>query len=152
MGEHVAKVEKLKEKRPPYGVDCESCRDFHRDWRTCAGVIAKYKNLHDAIVGGVHLEKEEIPANDRCLFRPVSLERVQEFYDFLTGQVPANIKIPPRMTPKLSKRMAFTIVWFLQEQTQVFPDTYEQCRKCRELYNTENDGYEGKCDGCTNVR
>ena len=151
------------DKKPPYGVDCESCPDLHQDgsrdgetgkkdtrdyYCTNAQLIAKYQNLHDHLVGGVHLEPEKVSENRRCLFRPVSLERVEEFYEFLMGKVPDGIKVSSRMTPKLSKRMAFTIVWFLQEQTQVFPDHYEQCRKCKGLYNTENDGHNGKCDGC----
>jgi hypothetical protein len=80
-------------------------------------------------------------------------ERLVEFYKFLQGKVPNNIVI--KHPPKLSGRMAFSIIWFLQERTGVFSDTIERCQSCGDLFDSAIEGKikdttrpSFKCDNC----
>jgi hypothetical protein len=78
----------------------------------------------------------------------ITLEQVDELYQFLQGTVPDGIYI--KHPPRLSKRMAFKIIYFLQEQTGVIPDHYEKCATCGDLFDSDNEGgcYRGRdyCD------
>lgn len=83
------------------------------------------------------------------------LEWVQEFYEFLQGDPPANIltnKI------KLSKNKAFTIIWYLQEQFSILPDHICQCDRCGDLYDSYEEGYHSEkkskfyCGNCTTFK
>lgn len=68
-----------------------------------------------------------------------NLDKVTELYEFLTGiAIPKDILAK---SPKLSRKKAFTVIWFLQEQTHCLPDYIEQCRECGGLYDSEREGY-----------
>lgn len=70
----------------------------------------------------------------------VTIEQVREFYDMLTGAaIPDNIRLG-RSAPRLSQRKAFSVIWFLQEQTGIIPDIYERCDKCGSIYDSEQEG------------
>ena len=49
------------------------------------------------------------------------IEKVKAFYEFLKGD-----------TQKLSKRQAFSIIYYLQEHLPLFPDNIEKCENCGE--------------------
>ena len=71
----------------------------------------------------------------------MDIEKVEEFYEFLQ-----QTKLPEGThckIPKLSKKAAFNIIWFLQEITGVLPDSIEQCtrRGCGELFDTHAEGH-----------
>lgn len=74
------------------------------------------------------------------------LERIEELYEFLQGNVPEgmHMKCPPR----LSKRKAFRIIYFLQEHMGLLPDNIERCISCDELFDTHNEGIDLRCDDC----
>lgn len=74
-------------------------------------------------------------------------ELVVEFYDFLQGNIPETISIGRGHRPKLSKKQAFSVIWYLQEHLRIIPDTIEQCWSCEELYDSNLGGtyWESKC-------
>ena len=78
-----------------------------------------------------------------------NLEKVQEFYDFLKGEVPDTTHCDP---PKLDSDMAFTIIWFLQEHCGAIPDTFEVCEECDFIYDSSQEGTriycKNYCDNC----
>lgn len=84
-----------------------------------------------------------------------TLEWVQEFYDFLQGEIPENMHLVRGHAPKMSPKKAMAIVWYLQEHMPVIPDTIERCDCCGELFDSYNSGlyWESKgknfCDGCS---
>ena len=55
--------------------------------------------------------------------------------------------------PRLSSRMAFKIIWYLQEVMGVIPDHYERCITCGCLYDSWSEGHYDErnghhCDNC----
>lgn len=86
------------------------------------------------------------------------IEKVNEFYRFLTGEeIPDGISIARGHKPKMSEKKAFSIIWFLQEHLSIFPDTIERCSVCGELFDTNSEGIywetKGKhyCGGCCDI-
>lgn len=86
------------------------------------------------------------------------LEKINEFYRFLTGEkMPETISLCRGHAPKMSEKKAFAIIWYLQEHLSIFPDTIEKCSVCGELYDTGSEGiyWETKgrfyCGGCCDV-
>ena len=66
-------------------------------------------------------------------------DKVEVLHHFLTGY-----KQPDGVTgkmPKLNERMAFAVIWFLQEVLHCLPDNIAQCGKCLELYDSHSEGY-----------
>lgn len=82
----------------------------------------------------------------------IDLESINRFYEFLQGEKPEGMKLlsQPKMTPK----QAFSIIYFLQENLYIFPDTIEKCSVCNKLYDTDSEGiyWESKgkfyCGSC----
>jgi hypothetical protein len=80
----------------------------------------------------------------------VKFKQVEKFYKYLQGEIPegfVGVK-----SPKLSSRMAFHVIYVLQEELRVIPDTIERCTRCGDLYDTWKGGdYIGDgffCDCC----
>lgn len=71
------------------------------------------------------------------------LEWVQEFYDFLQGDNPEGV-LMKKSHPKLSKQMAFNIIWYLQEQFPLLPAHIEKCTECGSLYDSHSSGYHSE--------
>jgi hypothetical protein len=72
---------------------------------------------------------------------------LQEFYDFLQGEVPESINFRKGYIPKLSPKKAFAIIYYLQEHLPVFPDHIEKCWNCGSLFDEYEGGlyWESKC-------
>lgn len=69
----------------------------------------------------------------------ITLEKVDEFYQFLQGKsVPDGFTLQSKI--KMTPKKAFTIIYILQEFMGAFPDTYEQCQGCLYLYDSDNEG------------
>jgi hypothetical protein len=93
---------------------------------------------------------------EREFVESTTIEQVQEFYEFLQGNRKETIcKLGSKITwkqedmPKLSQEQAFAIIYYLQEALYILPDHYEKCKKCGDLFDSENDGcLGGYCDGC----
>ena len=85
------------------------------------------------------------------------LEWLQEFFAFLQGDPPEEISIGWGKQPKLSKKKAFAIIWYLQERMRVLPENIEMCDNCGELYDAHSEGlyWESKgkhyCGGCDSI-
>jgi predicted RNA-binding Zn-ribbon protein involved in translation (DUF1610 family) len=75
------------------------------------------------------------------------LEWIDEFYRFLQGDCPENIHLDKGSQPKLSRKKAFAIIWYLQEQLPVFPDNIERCSHCGELFDNYEGGYYSELEG-----
>lgn len=73
----------------------------------------------------------------------MNIAEAREFYAFLRGSGPKGFRLPQR--PRLGKRAAFAVLYVLQEQFRLIPDTFEQCDGCLELFDSAKEGcYEGK--------
>lgn len=73
------------------------------------------------------------------------LEWTDRFYQYLQDDI------------KLSKKKAFSVIYYLQEHLSVFPDDIEQCSVCGNLYDTYRSGYHSVtnekfyCSGCDHL-
>ena len=68
------------------------------------------------------------------------VEWIQELFDFLQGEVPDGIYFKRGHIPKLSRKKAFSVIYYLQEHLPVFPDYIELCWNCERLFDTEEEG------------
>ena len=79
----------------------------------------------------------------------ISIEQVEELYEFLQGELPIGISCKP---PHLSQRKAFTIIWFFQERLRIIPDIFERCVHCGEIFDSSKEGGQynkrNYCDYC----
>lgn len=73
------------------------------------------------------------------------LQWVNEFYNFLQGKLPKGVEM--KNPPKLSKKKAFSVIWFLQEKFPVIPDQIECCSACGELYDSYSQGHHSELTG-----
>jgi len=87
----------------------------------------------------------------------ITIDQVNQFFEYLQGKVPK--KFMGVKSPKLSPRMAFHIIYTLQEELKLLPDHYELCCKCHQLYDSYAEGgmiggsfYCGENDGCYETR
>ncbi|MFH1634880.1 MAG: hypothetical protein ABIG63_12865 [Chloroflexota bacterium] len=70
----------------------------------------------------------------------MSLEKVEELMDMLTDNcLPEGMRI--KHQPQLSRKQAFSIVWFLQEHMGVLPDNIEMCGICGNLFDADSGGF-----------
>jgi len=80
----------------------------------------------------------------------IKFDQISELYEFLQGKCPEGIYI--RHPPRLSRRKAFSVIWFLQEHLRILPDNFEQCCSCKDLYDANREGgyYRDRlyCDPC----
>lgn len=85
------------------------------------------------------------------------LELVNEFYQFLQGNLPEGIELGKGGKIKLNEKKSFNIIWYLQEHFSILPDNIEQCSICFDLYDCERTGHysetESKhyCGACDNL-
>lgn len=85
------------------------------------------------------------------------LEWIEEFYNFLQGNIPSSIHLGHGHKSKLSEKKAFSIIWYLQEHFPLLPDSIERCSNCGGLFDTYTGGLywetKGKhfCDGCEHL-
>jgi hypothetical protein len=70
----------------------------------------------------------------------IQIENIKEFMDFLTNtKLPEGMKI--KHQPKLKPKVAFSVIWFLQEHMLVLPSKFEMCGSCDEIYDSHRGGY-----------
>lgn len=65
-------------------------------------------------------------------------EKMTELYEYLMG-----VRLPDGVIcgqPKLSAKKALDVIWFLQEVVCCLPDHIEQCKGCKQLFNSEREG------------
>jgi hypothetical protein len=82
-------------------------------------------------------------------------EWIQDFYNFLQGDCPEDLILQRGHQPKLSKKKAFAIIYYLQEILPIIPDSLEQCHNCGSIFDSDKEGlywqskgrdYCGNCD------
>jgi hypothetical protein len=78
----------------------------------------------------------------------LTIEQVQEFYDYLKGEFMPNEFIIE--SQKLSKNKAQSILYILQEYFHIMPNTFEICENCDNLFDTGNEGFCHDCEDCEN--
>lgn len=82
------------------------------------------------------------------------LDKINELYKFLQGEIPEGIHLVRGHVPNFSEKKAFAVIWFLQEHLSIFPDRIERCDSCGDLFDTHCEGihWESKgknyCGGC----
>lgn len=89
----------------------------------------------------------------------ITIEQVNELYEFLQGVNPEQVCMGKYNHPKMSDKKAFNVIWFLQEHLRIIPSKFERCTTCGSLYNSEAEGhyndekYPGKfyCGGCDHL-
>lgn len=69
------------------------------------------------------------------------IQWINEFYEFLQGNIPEEITLARGHNPNLSKNKAFAIIWYLQEHFPVLPDRIDKCDVCHELYDSWSSGH-----------
>lgn len=70
----------------------------------------------------------------------VTFEQVEELMNMLVGgRLPEGMIMPNQ--PKLSRRQAFSVIWFLQEHLCVLPVHFEMCDVCEELFDERHSGF-----------
>jgi len=85
------------------------------------------------------------------------VEWIEEFYSFLLGDVPEGIHLGHGHRPKLSRKKALTIIWYLQEHFPILPDHIEECWYCGSIFDVYCEGlyWETKgrhyCGSCTHL-
>ena len=72
--------------------------------------------------------------------KKTDLERSEELYAFLQGNIPEGYKIPDGEIPRLDAEQAWTVIWYLGNLYWQVTDHVERCESCGELYNTEEGG------------
>lgn len=77
------------------------------------------------------------------------LQWIEEFSNFLCGQIPEGMSIGRGHKLRLTAKQANTIIWYLQEHFSILPDHIEQCDTCGEWYDSDSQGHyselTGKC-------
>lgn len=69
----------------------------------------------------------------------IEIEPVQKFYEWLQGgNNPERIDFKTKL--KLTAEEAFSVIYYLQEELGILPDCYEQCRECKCMYDSYNEG------------
>lgn len=108
-----------------------------------------------ALTGELSKKEREIKLLKNNGNRDLSdLEWVSEFYEFMQGNVPEPIKLGRGSNPKLSKKKAMSIIWYLQEWFSILPDHIEICSVCGDLLDSYSSGKHSEltekfyCDGC----
>lgn len=70
-----------------------------------------------------------------------AVERIEELYRFLQGEVPDGYKIAKKRIPTLTPEQAWTVIWFIQEMHMELPDHIEQCDVCGSIYDSWKEGH-----------
>lgn len=69
----------------------------------------------------------------------MDIETMRKFYEWLQGEENTE-NISFKTKPKLTADEAFSVIYYLQEGLGILPDYYEQCRECKCLYDSYNEG------------
>jgi len=71
--------------------------------------------------------------------KELTVEQVEEFHNFLSsGEQPEGMQVG--RPPKVGKKVAFTIIWYLQEHLRIIPDNFEMCDRCLRIYDSWGEG------------
>jgi hypothetical protein len=82
----------------------------------------------------------------------LDIEKTRELNEFLMGQTPPGFHLTSQ--PKLSRKMAFSVIYVLQEHFGLIPDHFEKCDRCGYIFDSEREGKQSEkrpfhlCDNC----
>lgn len=68
------------------------------------------------------------------------LERTEELFRFLQGDIPDGYKIPKCHVPTLTPEQAWMVVWYLGNQYWQVSDSIERCDICGDLFDERREG------------
>lgn len=68
-----------------------------------------------------------------------AIQWVDEFYDFLKGDLPEGISMDDQ--PKLTESQAYGVIWYLQEHFSILPDNIDKCDVCGCLFDRDSGGW-----------
>lgn len=71
----------------------------------------------------------------------IDLERTEELFRLLQGELPEGYKIPRKEIPKLTADQAWTVIWYLGNQYWQVTDRVARCDVCGGLYHAWQDGH-----------
>lgn len=78
-------------------------------------------------------------SNGTVNIEDISIEQVQGFYEWLQGKsCPENLHFENKLN--LSEEQAFSVIYFLQEYLEIFPDNYERCQGCGCIFDMDCEG------------
>ena len=66
---------------------------------------------------------------------------VEEFYDFLQGKSQPEGFHLTHNKPKLTAEKAFTVIYIMQEYLHILPESFEKCKGCDGLFDSDCEGY-----------
>lgn len=67
------------------------------------------------------------------------LDRATKLYEYLVGgDMPDGVVC---WQPKMSRKHAFDVIWYLQEIVDCLPGHIERCQGCDDLFDTDSEGY-----------
>jgi len=72
------------------------------------------------------------------------MKRINTLYEYLQGNLPNGVTC---YAPKLSKKKAFSVIWFLQEVINCLPQKFECCSICGDIYDSESEGHHSDLTG-----
>lgn len=102
----------------------------------CDKQTAETLSVEDAKLIWDGFSSKKIPYNRYSNYEKA--DRVRDFFDYLTtGKTPSEYHCK---SPKLSKNMAWNVIWFLQSVSEVFSDCVERCSDCGHIYNQDCEG------------
>ena len=73
--------------------------------------------------------------------KQITLKQMHEFFQFLQGTIPREIKLPKKHILHLTPDQAFLIIWYLQEHLPIIPENFEFCYGCKRIFDTNDEGY-----------
>ena len=68
------------------------------------------------------------------------LEKSEELFQFLQGNMPDGYQITKSRRPKLTADQAWTVIWYLGNQYWRVPDRIERCDVCGGLFDAHSEG------------
>lgn len=77
----------------------------------------------------------------------MTLDETKDLYDFLRGGPPPDGICISRYSPSLSAKAAFSVIYVLQEKYRLISDSFEQCSRCRELFDSNESGHYDEKSG-----
>lgn len=69
---------------------------------------------------------------------------IETIMDMLTGKLPDGVTMPH--APRLDRKTAFSVIWFLQEIFRIIPDKFEMCANCLAIHDTRYGGCTTSAD------
>jgi hypothetical protein len=120
----------------------------------CVGITGNSGNYNLRSLG---MENQIILFKNNDKRTDSDVEKIDEFYEFLQGDIPESIRLRRGHKPKLTSKQAWSVIWYLQEHLSIFPEHIEKCSNCGQVYDCYTEGIywqsKGKffCSACDHL-